>query len=99
MILADLRHRLTRDDAQLVLRLVTHGSDDELREAEVALRDEGIDALLDDERLPQALLDRRQGMHASLALVSYVLVRHALLRAGEKDRAIADYVACIFMHF
>jgi hypothetical protein len=99
MILADLRHRLTRDDAQLALRLVSRPDGAHAERMENALRDDGIDALLDDPRLLAALLDGRQGMHASLGLVSYVLVRHALMRAGEPDRRIADYVASIFMHF
>ena len=99
MILANVRRRLGRDDAQLALRLVARGSGEELERSERMLRDGGIDALLDDPRLPEALLHARQGCNASLPLFSYVVVRHALRKLGEDDRAIADYVAAILLEF
>ena len=99
MILGNVRRRLGRDDAQLALRLVAKGSEDELARSERALRDGGIDALLDDPRLPEALMSSRQACNASLPLFSYVIVRHALRRVGENDRGIADYVAAILLEF
>jgi len=99
MIVANLRGRLGRDDAQLALRLVSRGSGTALRDAEAVLRDQGLDALLDDPRLMDALLEAPHGAHASLALFTYVIVRHALRRAGEHDRVIADYVAAVVMEF
>lgn len=99
MILANVRHQLGRDDAQLVLRLLARGSDAELRTAEGRLRDEGIDALLDDPRLLAGLTEARQASHASFPLFAYVMVRHALRSVGEDDRVLADYVAAILLHF
>ena len=99
MIIANVRQGLGRDDAQLALRLIARGSGDALDSAESALRDAGIDTLLDDPRLLAALLEARQGAHASFALFAYVVVRHALRRAGEQDRTLADYVASILVHF
>lgn len=99
MILGNVRRRLGRDDAQLALRLVSKGSEEELACSERVLRDEGLDALLDDPRLPDALVESRQGCNASLPLFSYVVVRHALRRLGENDRGIADYVAAILLEF
>jgi len=99
MILADVRRKLGREDAQLALRLIARGSGEELDAAEDALRDRGLDALLDDPRLVAALLESRQGAHASLPLFAYVVVRHALRRAGEENRVLADYVASILLHF
>ncbi len=99
MILADVRHRLTRDDAQLVLRLVGRGSDERLAAAEKVLRDEGLDALLDDPVLPEALVEARQAAHASLPLFAYVVVRQAMLQVHEDDRGLCDYVASILVHF
>ncbi|MGH7665168.1 MAG: hypothetical protein ACRENI_12900 [Gemmatimonadaceae bacterium] len=99
MILANVRHRLSRDDAQLVLRLISRGSDSELQKAEERLRDEGIDALLDDPGLVSALIEARQGAHASFQLFAYVMVRNALRRVGEDDRGLADYVASILLNF
>lgn len=99
MILADTRHHLTREDAELVARLISHDSGSELSAVERQLADHGIDDVLDDPRLPPALMQTRQGGCASLPLFAYVVVRHALRRLGEEDRALADYVASVFVHF
>ena len=99
MILANVRQRLGRDDAQLVLRLVARGNAEEYERAEDALRDQGIDALLDDPRLIGALLESPQGARASFPLFAYVVVRNALRQAGEGDRVLADYAAAILLHF
>ena len=99
MIHATVRHRLTRDDAQLVARLIARDSGAPLEEIERRLADEGIDSVLDDPLLPTAMLRAGQGMWTSLPLFSYVMVRHALRRVGEEDRRLADYVAAVLMHF
>ncbi len=99
MILANVRQHLTRDDAQLAVRLVARSSGDAIEEGEVLLREQGLDALLDDPRLLRGLMAARQGAHASLPLFTYVVVRHALRDVGEGDRLLADYVASIMLHF
>jgi len=99
MILADVRHRLTRNDAQLAMRLIARGDERELEQCEAALRDHGIDALLDDPRLIAALMSAPQGAHASFPLFAYVAVRQALHDAGEDNRALADYMAAIVIAF
>lgn len=101
MLLGNVRGSLTRDDAQLALQLIGRASRTALEEAENALRERGMDALLDDPRLLEALLDApsRLGMRVSWPLFCYVIVRQALIRAGEGDRALADYVAAIVLHF
>jgi len=99
MILANARQCLSREDAQLAVRLVAHESIDELERAQQRLVDEGIDAILDDGRLPVAMLRSRFGAYASLPLFLYVMVRHALLKAGERDRTLSDYLAAILLTF
>lgn len=99
MIFANTRHHLTRNDAELVARLIARDSGAALDEVERELADHGMDAVLDDPRLPAALLRSRQGACASLPLFAYVMVRHALKRLGEEDRLLADYVAAIMLHF
>jgi hypothetical protein len=99
MLLGNVRASLTRDDAQLALRLISHGESRELDAAEVRLREEGIDAILDDPRLLSAIIESRAGMQVSVKLFWYVAVRRALRRVGEEDRALADYVAAILLHF
>jgi len=99
MLLGNVRASLTRDDAQLALRLLAQGETRELDAAEMRLREEGIDALLDDPRLLPAIIESRIGMQVSVQLLWYVVVRRALCRVGEDDRALADYVAAILLHF
>jgi hypothetical protein len=99
MIQADLRHSLTRGDAQLALHLVARHSAQEFDAAEEALRHDGIDVLLDDARLLSALMHDARAAHASLPMFVYVVVRHALRELGEGERAVADYVASVVVHF
>ncbi len=99
MILANTRHRLSRDDAQLALRVLSQSTGEPLESLERRLSDDGIDAVLDDPRLPAALVQQRQGARASLPLFAYVVVRHALLGRGETDRGLADYVSAVLEHF
>jgi hypothetical protein len=99
MILANTRQSLTRDDAQLAIRLLTRLSGDEPAALEQRMADEGIDAVLDDPRLAAALLQLPAGAHVSLSLFCYAMVRQALRGAGEDDRGIADYVTAIVVHF
>lgn len=99
MILADVRRNLTRKDAELAARLLARDSAAELRRLEARLADEGIDAILDDPRLPEVVLADRRGALLSLPLFTYALVRDSLRRAGEGDRALADYVTAVVVHF
>ncbi len=99
MLHGNVRASLTRDDAQLALRLIARGSEDSLRAAEALLREGGIDALLDDDRLVPAMLESRAGMHASLPLFFCAVVRGALAAADEHDRTLADYVTDVLVQF
>jgi hypothetical protein len=99
MMLANVRARLGRDDAQLVLRLLAGGRPESERQVESMLADQGLDPLLDEPALLRALIEARQSSHASLPLFCYVVVRHALTRLGADDRRLADYVASVLLHF
>ncbi len=99
MILADTRHRLTRDDAQLAARILARETGEDLSHLEARIADDGIDAVLDDPRLAGALMRDPRGGLATFTLFAYVMVRHALRNAGEADRGLADYVSAIVIHF
>jgi hypothetical protein len=99
MILANARHLLTREDAQLAVRLVATESESDAADVQQRLVDEGIDAILDDHHLPRAMLRSRFGAYASLPLFLYAMVRHALLRAGERDRVLSDYLTAVLLAF
>ncbi len=99
MITANVRSRLTREDVALALALVAQGGSDDRDRGECELREQGVDALLDDPALLRAMLGTPRGAHASLPLFTYVVVRHALLQGGERERVLADYAAAILLHF
>ena len=66
MILANTRQHLSREDAQLAVRLLARDTGDDLAALERKLADEGIDAILDDPRLPAALLRQTQGANQTI---------------------------------
>lgn len=92
------RQSLTRDDAQFAVRCLTRAGLDQ-EEVESRLRENGLDALLDDPLLLDALLSTPHGAHASLPLFTYVTVRSALRQVGEENVALADMVAGTVLRF
>ncbi len=99
MILANVRSRLTREDVALALALIAQAGQADRERGETTLREGGLDALLDDPALARALRETPRGAHASLPLFAYVVVRHALLHTGERDRVLADYASAVLLHF
>ncbi|MGQ0766069.1 MAG: hypothetical protein ACT4OZ_10420 [Gemmatimonadota bacterium] len=99
MLLGAVRPGLTRNDAQLVIRLLAREGRGGESQLEQRLADDGLDALLDDPFLAAALLRQDSATFASLPLFLYVLVRRALLEDHETDRTVADFVASILLHF
>ena len=68
MILANTRQAMTRDDAQIAIRLLTRLTGDDPATLERRIADAGIDVLLDDPRLSAALMQLPAGAHVSLPL-------------------------------
>lgn len=99
MIRADTRVRLGKADLDLVLLLLSRGSELARRQWERRLAQEGVDALLDAPELPERLLAVRTLLLPSEALLLYVLMRHTLLRAAIHDRELADYLAAMVLDF
>lgn len=98
MIMPTIRASFDRQQAHHLVRLLGQG-DPELREAaQRRLEEQGIDSLLDDPRIQNALLtDVRSG--ASPEILAYVLVRQSLLESGIDDRGTADYIATLLLRF
>lgn len=92
MIRPNLRASFGRREAELLLSLAGPGGEQRLRE-------EGLDALLDDAGLVRALLQRRGPDAVPARLVFYLLVRHALLAREIADRQLADYTAALLLEF
>lgn len=98
MILPTIRASFGRRDALHLVELIGR-HDEELRDAaRERLESEGVDSLLDDPRVLNALLTDPD-VSAPPALVFYVLVRQALLECGVEDPAAADYVASMVLGF
>lgn len=100
MILPNVRASFGRAEAGYVIWLLTRGSETARESAEVRLREEGFDAILDDPRTLNALLAQDGGFStAPQNLVFYVLVRHALLEHGIGDRLMADYLSALLVNY
>ncbi|MGH7475735.1 MAG: hypothetical protein ACRELD_05560 [Longimicrobiales bacterium] len=99
MIVPNARASFGRAEAGIVLGLLANRDSAARVREEERLREEGFDSLLDDPRTLNALLTASSLSGVSPGLIYYVLVRHALLEVGVKDRLIADYVAALLFRF
>ncbi len=98
MILPAIRATFGRRDAMHLVELLGK-HDPELRErAHARLEEQGIDSLLDDPRILNALLTDPV-VTVPPAVIFYVLVRQALLEGGIDDLVTADYVASMVLAF
>lgn len=98
MILPVIRSSFERSEALHLVELLGR-HDPELRDsARERLEEDGLDGLLDDPRVLNALLTDGD-VKARPEIVFYVLVRQAMLEGGVDDRAVADYVASVLVAF
>lgn len=98
MILPHVCASFTRQDAIHVVELLGK-HDRELRDAaRERLETEGLDALLDDPRLLNAVLTDPD-VRARPELVFYVVIRQALLESGIDDTGTADFVTSLVLAF
>lgn len=98
MILPRVRSAFGRDDAIHLVHLIGRDDPETMESARRRLDEEGIDVLLDDPRVLNALLTDPQ-VAVPPALIFYVLVRQALLEGGIESRELADYTATLVVHF
>ena len=92
MIRPNVRASFGREEAELLLALVGPGGEERLRER-------GLDALLDDRAVLQALVLRGRLSAVPAPLFFYVVVRHALMQREILDRQLADYTAAVLLDF
>lgn len=98
MILPTIRASFGRRDALHLVDLLGR-EDEELRTAaRNRLEEEGVDSLLDDPRVLNALLTDRE-VSAPPTLIFYVIIRQALLEGGLDDPATADFLASLVVAF
>jgi len=99
VILPNVRMSFGRTEARWLVRFLS-GSDAGLqRHWEGMLADRGIDALLDDPRAADAVLEPRGVLLAPPRLVLYVLIRRAFLDRGLESRMLADYTTALVHEF
>lgn len=92
MIKPNVRASFGRREAELLLALVGPGGEERLRE-------QGLDALLDDVTVLRELVRRDGISRAPAPLLFYLMVRHALLQREIADRQMADYTAAVLLEF
>ena len=98
MILPVIRASFGRGEALHLVELLGR-RDAELREsARHRLEHDGIDGLLDDPRVLNALLTS-EDVKSRPELVFYVLVRQSMLERGVDDPVATDYVASVLVAF
>lgn len=101
MILPNVRAAFGTPEVECALDALSSAHEETLAQAEERLAREGLDGVLDDPRLLNALVSG-DGMAAErppLGLLLYVFVRHALLEEGLDDRVLTDYLAALLLSF
>jgi len=99
IILPNCRVQFTAEDIGFVSEVLgeTEGA---RRSLGLLMSDAGsVDAILDDERLYQALLEQTGFVRVSAHFYFYVLARRVLKQEGIHDRDVADYVAELLAEF
>ena len=98
MILPAIRATFGRRDAMHLVELLGKHDPELRKRAHARLEEQGIDSLLDDPRILNAILTDPV-VAVPPAVIFYVLVRQALLEGGIDDLVTADYVASMVLAF
>lgn len=99
MILPNVRAGFASGEVGFLLGLLSEGDARHRSALEDRIGSEGLDSLLDDPRTLNAVMSGGGVSAAPLGLACYLLVRHALLEHGLRDRTLADYVAALMVEF
>jgi len=99
MIKANCRERFTAADFEFVVQTLSRTERDSVNLVELLTDCEARDAILDNPRLFQTMLEGGAPLSISPQLYFYVLTRHVLKETGLNDRALSDYVASLLECF
>ncbi|MSR65778.1 MAG: hypothetical protein EXS24_00180 [Pedosphaera sp.] len=99
MIQPNCRVQFAAEDIEFIVSVLGHKTGDAECLVKLLTDEEARDAILDDEELFRALLERRGCLRVSTHFYFYVLVRQVFRRSGLDDRAVADYVAELLAEF
>ena len=99
MIQPNCRVRFAAEDIEFILSVLHKktGTADCL--IKLLSDEQSRDAILDDDDLFHALLERRGCLRVTTRFYFYILVRHVFRRSGIHDRPVADYVAEVLTEF
>ena len=98
MILPSVRSGFGREEAVQLAELLGRDDPETLKSARARLDEEGMDTLLDDPRVLNAVLTE-PNVPVRPDVIFYVLVRQALLEGGIQSRAVADYATSLIIGF
>lgn len=98
MIMPVIRSSFERREALHLVELLGRSDPELYRAAQERLEEDGLDGLLDDPRVLNALLTD-DDVKARPEIVFYVLVRQSMLERGVDDTVAADYVASLLVAF
>jgi hypothetical protein len=99
MIQPNCRVQFAAEDVDFILSMLGRKLGDAKCLVELLSDEESRDAILDDESLFHALLERGGCLRVSSHFYFYILVRHVFRRSGIEDRKVADYVAELLAEF
>jgi hypothetical protein len=99
MIHANCRVRLTADDFNFVVGVLSKSESDRVSLVKLLTDEDTRDAILDHELLARAVIESPERLPISPQLYFYVLCRKVLLDTSVKSREASDYVASLLEGF
>lgn len=99
MIHANCRVRLTADDFNFVVGVLSKSETDRVSLIKLLTDEDTRDAILDHELLSRAIIESPERLPISPQLYFYVLCRKVLLSTPVKSREASDYVAALLDGF
>ena len=99
VITPNCRVQFTAEDIEFITGVLGKRSSESEFLTQLLGDESSRDLLLDNDSLLHALLEMRGCLRVSSHFYFYVLVRHALRRAGIEGREVADYVAEMLTEF
>lgn len=99
VIRANCRAQFTANDFEFIVSVLGRAANQQVALVELLSDEACRDAVLDDPKIHQTLIEDCRSLKISPHLYFYVLVRQAFLRVGIQDRDVADYVAEVLCAF
>lgn len=99
VIQPNCRVQFTPEDVAFLLKALARHGGQETSLASLLQDPDSLDLLLDQEAVRRGVLEDTGCLQVSPHFYFYVLVRHALLKAGIDDREVADYLGSLLAEF